>query len=441
MIQQLKSLVEKIPYPVGSILAKVPFSWRLGRAYSETQALIDSGSVNRDYVIARFNAVFQYAKVNIPFYRELYESAGVLGLEIKTLSDIEKVPVVTKSMLRKRHSDFDGALGLNTGGTSGEPFAFYVDSNAFAREWAHMHAIWARRGYNYQHTKLTLRGKNLGEIPYQYNAVHNEFIVNTYLSLADFYQEILALVEKHSIQFLHGYPSTIYSFLKELEDCCTPIQRDAFRRQMKSCLLGSEFPQPYMVDYITREWGLEYISWYGHSEMCVLAFDPNSDNQYLPFHSYGYVEVQDEHLIGTSYHNYDMPLIRYDTGDLVEANYDNEGILAAFSIKHGRSGDYIVDNSSKNIPLTGLIFGRHHKAFTYLRSVQVRQSKPGHAELLVTLDSNDKQEGTVNDGVCYDTELLLEMFDLSNIDIDFNLSLLEKPILSKAGKMPLLVRD
>ena len=31
-----KKLAEKLPYPVGSQLVRVPFSWRLGRAYSES---------------------------------------------------------------------------------------------------------------------------------------------------------------------------------------------------------------------------------------------------------------------------------------------------------------------------------------------------------------------------------------------------------------------
>ena len=94
-MQGLKSLVEKIPYSIGSILAKVPFSWRLGRIYSQTLKLIDSGSVNPDYVVARFDQIFQYAKANFPFYRELYSKAGLLDFEVKTLADIDKVPIIT----------------------------------------------------------------------------------------------------------------------------------------------------------------------------------------------------------------------------------------------------------------------------------------------------------------------------------------------------------
>ena len=48
---------------------------------------------------------------------------------------------------------------LNTGGTTGAPFCFYIDKNAFAREWAHMHYIWELKGYNYKDLKSNIKRK------------------------------------------------------------------------------------------------------------------------------------------------------------------------------------------------------------------------------------------------------------------------------------------
>ena len=161
-----------------------------------------------------------------------------------------------------------------------------------------------------------MRGKNLGSKAYSYNPVHNEFIINTYLPLSDFVDDIINLISRHEIKFLHGYPSAIYTFLKEFEQCGSLIQIETFRKLVDYCLLGSEYPLPYMMEYLTKVWGLKYVSWYGHSEMCIYAYDEDCNNRYKPFHSYGYAEVVGERLIGTSYHNEDMPLIRYDTGDI-----------------------------------------------------------------------------------------------------------------------------
>ncbi len=38
MIKQLKRFVETIPYGIGKWLARMPFSWRLGREYARAKA-------------------------------------------------------------------------------------------------------------------------------------------------------------------------------------------------------------------------------------------------------------------------------------------------------------------------------------------------------------------------------------------------------------------
>lgn len=423
----LKSLAERIPYSLGHHLARVPFGVRLGGDYRVYSQLLARGGVDEAYIVRHFSAIFEHAKTSFPFYQDFYREAGVLEHRIRSLQDIQQVPVLTKARIREHTESFSGAMRLNTGGTSGKPFAFYVDKNAFAREWAHMHAIWALRGYDYHDVKLTLRGRDLGERAYIYNPVHNEFALNTYMPASRYVDELIELVDRHSIQFLHGYPSSIYTFLKELEACANPTQIERFKRHVRCCMLGSEFPVPYMVDYIKEAWGLDYISWYGHSEMCVLAYDEHSENVYRPFQSYGYAEVVDGNLVGTSYHNYDMPLIRYDTADGVTAEHNEQGLLQTFTVSEGRQGDFVVDKHGKQITLTALVFGRHHVLFEHADCLQVRQPEAGVVEFLVTTQAG------------LSAAQALDMLELSNVDIDFSVTIVPAPILTAAGKMPLKV--
>lgn len=290
-----------------------------------------------------------------------------------------------------------------------------------------MHQIWSMRGYSYRNTKLTLRGKNIGDSSIVYNPVHNEFIINTYKNAADYLVELVELVTSKKIHYLHGYPSAIYNFLKELEATNKQAELGILKSYLKCCLLGSEFPVPYMINYIKEGWGLDYISWYGHSEMCVLAYDQESVNKYKPFHSYGYAEVVDNRLIGTSYHNFDMPLIRYDTGDLVEPEIDSDGLLETFSINEGRSGDFVEDLHGKQIPLTALVFGRHHEIFERVDCIQVRQLEPGKVEFLLTTQNE------------LTAEQAKQYFDLTNVDMEFSITIISAPILTVSGKMPLKV--
>ncbi len=428
----LKSIVETIPYGIGRWLARVPFSWRLGSEYArmrkECRQIDDGEETTREaYAIDHFREIFEYAREHYPCYQRLYADAGVLGLEIRSLHDVAKIPVIDKAWARKHFNEFKGTYRLNTGGSSGEPTAFWADKNCWAREWAHMHTIWKMLGYDYRDLKLAIRGKNLGKHPFSYNPVHNEYIINTYLNVKDYAPKLTRLFEKRNVKWFHGYPSSIYQFILECEEAFGKDETRRLFRIVKGLLLSSEFPLPYMKEKF-NEYGLRWISWYGHTEMCVLAYDRECTNRYHPFVTYGLAEVADGHLIGTSFHNFDMPLIRYDTGDLVEATkVSSGGLVEEFAIKEGRSGDFIEDKHGKKIPLTALIFGRHHKAFDVADYIQIGQMEPGKATLYVTM-KNREIGGD-----------MAKFFDLTNADVDFEFKVVERPVRTAMGKLKLRV--
>ncbi len=432
MISFLKRFIEKSPYNIGKWLAKVPFGLRLGKVYPQAKAeclrsLQSSMAEREGYSLAHFRKIFEYACEHFPCYRELYAQAGVLSLNIESFADIKKVPEIDKDWTRAHFGEFRGAYKLNTGGSSGEPTAFWMDKNCWAREWAHMHTIWERLGYKYTDLKLAIRGKNLGTRPFAYNSVHNEYIINTYLNVRDYASKLVRLFEKRNVKWFHGYPSSIYQFILECEAAFGKDETQKLFRNVKGLLLSSEFPLPYMKEKF-EEYGLRWISWYGHTEMCVLAYDNDCNNRYRPFATYGLAEVVDGHLIGTSFHNFDMPLIRYDTGDLVEATKVSEGgLVEEFAIKEGRSGDFIEDKNGKKIPLTALIFGRHHKAFDVADYVQIGQTEPGKATLYVTM-KNREVGGD-----------MAKLFDLTNVDVDFEFKVVERPVRTGMGKLKLRV--
>lgn len=430
--QIIKEIIERLPYPIGSIMSRVPFSLRLGELYERlkdgcTQSIEWSDAQREQYSVGKFRTIFEYARKHFPCYRELYEKAGVLDLEVKSFADIAKVPIIDKAWARKHFMEFKGTYRLNTGGSSGEPTAFWGDRECWAREWAHMHTIWEMLGYDYRDLKLAIRGRNLGRRPFSYNPVHNEYIINTYLNVKDYAAKLTRLFAKRKVKWFHGYPSSIYQFILECEAAYGKDGTHELYKSVRGLLLSSEFPLPYMKEKF-NEYGLRWISWYGHTEMCVLAYDKNCNNRYHPFATYGLAEVENGHLIGTSFHNFEMPLIRYDTGDLVEATkVSAAGMIEEFAIKEGRSGDFIEDKNGKKIPLTALIFGRHHKAFDVADYIQIGQTEPGKATLYVTTNDRSVRRGLEN------------LFDLRNVDIDFEFRVIDKPIRTLLGKLKLRV--
>lgn len=430
----LKNLISEIPYSVGKYFTYIPFSMRLGYEYSNSKKKIKSfEKMSEDeevkYILESLNKTISYATNNSEFYRKFYGDYDLLDKKLKYLDDFSKYPILTKEKIRPFTESFKGAMKINTGGTSGEPFSFFIDKNAFAREWAHMHTIWELKGYKKTDIKITLRGKNLGAKNIVYNPVHNEFIINTYKSISLFKNELILLFKTYKIKYVHGYPSAIYEFFKELEGLVNFEEKSIIQKNIISCFFSSEFPMPNMTKYLDRTWNLDYISWYGHSEMAILAYDKDKNNNYKPFMTYGYTEVIDNKLIGTSYNNFDMPLIKYDTGDLVEGKIKNNGLLESFQVKEGREGDFILDNNNKKIPLTGLIFGRHHEIFNFADFIQVEQNQEGLVIFYITL----KDDQSIN-------KLNIEKyFDLSSVGINYDFKIISNPIRTKMGKLKLKI--
>lgn len=432
MIRRIINKIGKLsPDFVGKLLVYIPFSLRHGRkVFNEfNRLLINSETWNEqkqeEYIIKHFNQIFQHAK-KFEFYKKKYQGHGVLDIEIKTLKDIEKIPTITKEEIRKVINEFDGCYSQNTGGTSGNPLPLYLDKNVWSREWAHYHHIWKRVDYKYTDVKVFFRGLNIGNNFLKYDFQHNVYIVNIFKDPLPHINEFFKVLKKSKTRFFQGYPSAIYDFLKKIEGKVTIEQKELIKSQIKYCLFSSEYPTPYIIDYLKSVWGLDFISCYGHSEICVLAATNINELIYKPYHTYGYVEVLDNRLIGTSYHNFDMPLIRYETGDLVEGEKFNNGVLKSFTIKEGRVGDFIIDKNNIPISLTGLFFGRHHKIFNYIDHIQVFQQEIGKVTFYISHKNN------------YEVDVK-KMMDLENINIDFDYVFLTEPIKTKVGKVPLKI--
>jgi len=433
---KVKSLAEHIPEPVGKALAGISYSWRLGGEYRRSRAELDrfeqlGNHEQKAWIENALMRTVKWAKVEHPFYRDFY---GRPELEMG-LDNFHKLPIVTRDdlqqvSLEKRSILEKGRCLVNTGGSTGHPLVFYLDSKAFAREWAHMHFVWERLGYRTTDLKLTFRGKNLGNRPLVYSPIHNEYVVNAYCPHERVTDALWRKMRRNRIRFLHGYPSAIYDFIQHCVDNRSSLIEE-LSKSLKGILYASEYPAPIYRDPVEAVLGVKGISWYGHSEFSVLAYEVEK-YVYRPLHTYGYAEAvpsdEGHRLVCTGYYNRVCPFIRYDTGDLIEPVGQDE-ILRTFRIRAGRIGDFVTDGRGKRVSLTALIFGRHHPIFDRVRFLQITQKKGGHAVLILTCSEHDELR----------KEEVLSLMDLNNVDIKFDVLVVNEPFRTMAGKVTLKV--
>lgn len=441
-INFIKDRIESLPQSVGRPLTHVPFGLRLGTHYTRSTreiALAECGDSSHMNSMRLNNLRFliQAAFEQVDFYRSFYRSKGFTPGDLRSWDDWEHVPVVTKADLQEvplasRLAEGKNGFKINTGGTSGQPLEFHLDSNAFAREWAHMHYIWKARGYRPQHLKLTLRGKHFNtQQVLRYNAVHNELIVNSNAPMNEVATAIATLPKTTIIRWVHGYPSLVAELSHAFADLPAKYLV-AFRSRLFGVLLGSEFPAPVYRTVIEETLSSNIVSWYGHSEMAVLARE-TARGVYESLPTYGFAEAVrnkqgcDYRLVCTALQNYVHPFIRYDTGDLIEP-VSKLGSSLAFRITEGRVGDYVLDRKGNKHSLTAIIFGRHHAAFDLLQHLQVRQDALGCVTLVITPRCKEINELSLRQGL-----------DLQDLDIEWRIEIAKEPVRTNSGKIKLKI--
>jgi len=433
---------------LGRMLSCLPFEYRpgVGKMYRERRKDIVryeklTTAERQAWIYKKCYDIVNYAAHRIPFYKDFYTRSRFSVNALKTFDDIKRIPIINKEILQEYDIE-DRAVRtrnryvVNTGGSSGNPLAFYIPSSLIGNEWAHMHYIWEKLAYRQSDLKLTFGGRSdIGKAVIKYDALRHSYALDIYQDYRAAASKLKEVLAKRRIKYLHGYPSAIYEFSLFCRDQ-DPELGKMLSATLKGAFLGSEYPMPLYRNTIEEVFGIPTISWYGHTERCILAYEKTEPYTYSPFQTYGYVEAIEggsdyacHRLIGTSYYNYVAPFIRYDTGDEVNDVVHTSGILNHFKVQNGRSGQFVVDRNGHKIPLTGLIFGRHHRLFDYCSHIQIAQQEPGKAFILYV--------PVTSESIPFDAA---NMFDAGNVNIDFQFRMMDAPVKTAAGKINLLVK-
>jgi phenylacetate-CoA ligase len=423
---------------IGKMLNYIPFTSRpiIGRTYKESLNNLNtfeilSESQKKSFIFNRISNLVNFSYKNVFFYKDFYSKNNFSPLDLKNFDDIKKIPIISKSdlnnySLEERSSTFKNGSLVNTGGSSGHTLFFYIPDSLIGNEWAHMHRIWSKLEYKFSDLKLVFAGRSDVLDFVQYDFVRNQFSVDIYSDYKIIAPKLKQTLSKFKIQYLHGYPSSIYMFAQFCKHN-DPELLQLIRSNLKGVFLSSEYPYEIYRNLIEQVFKVDTISWYGHTERAILAYEKHEKGVYNPFQSYGYAEKFDNFLIGTSYYNYNSPLIRYNTNDLINDCLFNDGILTSFKVSDGRVGEFVVDLSNTKISLTSLIFGRHHLLFNHSSFIQVKQLDVGYLEIFYVSEIINPNDAS-------------QYFDSKNLNFVLKFTRIMEPFRSISGKVNLLIK-
>ncbi len=329
---------------------------------------------------------------NTKGYRQLYKEHGIQPSDIQALDDVKHLPTVNKALLRDNIKEFS-VLGPQhryntTGGTTGEPFGFFLSRGVFAAEAAFIQAYWEAYGWSLGDKSLVMRGSYVGtdESFYKYSNYTKELYFSTYHLNEKNFDTLLAQTKKHKIKYLQSYPSA----LSILCDLIKETGKNEFN--FDAILLGSENIYPWQIEKFKATFPDTSIhAWYGQAEKCAYAtLIPNSNFQYEVQPLYGLVEQGQTNengmseIIATGFINTSTPFIRYETNDYAKFTqtrhknclYQNSTIFEKID---GRLQEVVITKSGNYLSMTS--FSIHEGLFNNIKQFQIHQKKQGEITL------------------------------------------------------------
>lgn len=279
--------------------------------------------------------VVRHAYERVPYYRGLFEDAGLRPEDIRTPADLRHVPITTRDTLQQldtkeivaRGVDADRLLSSSSSGSSGRPITI-------RRTWIEERLLAAIRirvftAFGLQRrdrvvgirTPRVTKGRDLGPVSRLLAALRPDRwqVVDVALP-AD---EIIARVAALGANVLNGYSGQLALLATEV---------DAARLRglgLRFVTAGGEGLFPSQRRSIAEAFGTPLYETYASTEFDILAAqcpESGGDPAGAVYHVMDdgvILELREEgagagEVIGTCLHAYAMPLIRYAQGDIVE---------------------------------------------------------------------------------------------------------------------------
>jgi len=451
-----KNLWEKTPRKiksmVGMMLQWVPPDIILGKEFRRNFLFVEkaqwwSADESHTYQLNALRKVCNLAFNNTEFYKEAYKKIGFSPRDLKDFDVFQKLPFIDKKTINDNldkmccggtkilHGDY-----TTTGGTSGEPLRFYIQSDRSQIEYAYLMSSWRRIGYQLGTPLAVFRGRAVKSLkngfPYEFDPILRHHYYSNFFMSDNEICAYLDDIKKLGECFLHVYPSSAFTLARF-------IRKSGYDspKNIKGIIAESENVYDDQKKYVKNAFGCRFFSCYGHTEKLVAGAECEKSENYHIWPTYGFFELIDENgkpittpgkhgeIVGTGFINRLIPFIRYRTGDF--ANYVSEyckecGRMHPIikDIRGHRIQEYLVTNKGTQISWTAL--NMHNNTFDNVLKFQFYQDTPGYAILKIIPGKNFFAANLAR--ITKNLSLKIDQ------QLKFDIKIVESLPLTKAGK-------
>lgn len=406
----------------------------------------------REYQNKQLRKVVKYAYDNVLFYRQLFKTAGVKPSDIRTTDDLNKLPIVRKSEIKKRREtdlvsrafNIRKLKFLRTGGSTGEPFSIHISRKE---------DDWRKAIYMRANISCGQRPRDRWVAVVDAERVTDTTSFQHLVGV--FAQKVIPVVwskdaqlkaiEKLKPDVLDGFSNALWLLAREVE-----------LRNVKSIhpriMFGSgDLISQSSREYLEKVFGVPYYDQFGCTEIDRSAWQcPEKVGYHMDVDSVimQFVDEDEEEvrpgergeIVYTSLFNYAMPFIRYGIQD-VGVPMDDECScgrkLPLMKVVEGRSNSFLFFPDGHVVAPTSFI--EIMKAFRLVKEIdqyRVVQKREDLVEIYVKKTSDSVNEERLRNWLV--ANILEGLSKVENVDLSkvrFKVRFVEDLPLTGRGKL------
>jgi phenylacetate-CoA ligase len=352
--------------------------------------------------LRRLSRLLAHAEERVPYYRELFRSLKITSQDIRSITDLAQLPVLTKDIVRERWRDLvrddvplESLSKHHSGGSTGVPLTFYRDRMYMDMSEAGTFRNFAQAGWRPGEMIAFFWGSNdrlqqMSRAEFELRQrLRRMYQFDPFHSGEEQLREWLKKWPSIKPSIILGYASTIGRFAQHIE------AEGASVAPLRGVFSTAERLYPIQRKLIERVFGCRVYDCYGSSEVQNISSECPLGNMHVNA-DYVVLEVghrnnADAHpFLVTSLLNYAMPFIRYaneDCGGLVHDVCSCGNNFPLMRLNVARVSDNFVFPDGKVV---------HGEFFTHLmygsegiKTFQFHQTRPDHITLWIVPGSGD----------------------------------------------------
>ena len=348
----------------------------------------------------KMKAIVRHAYEHVPFYHRKFDKASIKPNDIRSIEDLAKIPMTTKTELRARPvtdlvantANLNDCLKQVTSGSTGIPLTVIVDKRAEDFRSAMWARAYAENGLKFMDKLAAIQDPRRlpdgeGWVERLRNARRRK------ISIFDSPQDQAKILETFRPDAIKGYASSLAILADFLKDRSRNIKP-------RNIFTGAELLLDTDRKLIASAFDCDVLDYYGCTEFSLLGWEcldhvgyhVNAEGTLIEFVKDGKVVSPGERgeIVCTGLVNHAMPLIRYRIGD--------EGVpidepcscgrpLPLLKVLEGRTGDFLVTQDGRLIPPTA--FSPYpFDDLTGIRQFRVIQETREKMTIQLALDKN-----------------------------------------------------